>query len=53
MSLKDLNALGFPTFNERERRERTHMVKAGSNLTYVVGIDLIILQAVVLNLGII
>ena len=51
-SLKGLNTLGFPTFNERKREEkRTHVINAGG-LNYFVGTDLIILQAVVLSLGI-
>ena len=52
LSLKGLNTLAFPTFNEIKREEkRTHVIKAGG-LNYFVVTDLIILQAVVLSLGI-
>ena len=52
LSLKGLNTLAFPTFNEIKREEkRTHVIKAGG-LNYFEVTDLIILQAVVLSLGI-
>lgn len=48
LSVKGLIVLGFPTFNERENTH-TWLRLAPTSLNYAVGMDLIILQAVVLN----